>query len=169
MLKSHPQQAMAAPRPLKPQHELFCQLYVKNAELFANATQCYAEAYGFKLDELSHERPVDAETGEQIGNSDFTIAERTCAVNGSKLLRNTKVQERITLLLNEMLKDVVVDAELAKVILQNGNPAAKMTAIREYNKIRQRITEKVDLTSNGEKITGFQYIAPNGNQDSANS
>lgn len=109
-------------QPLNPKHELFCQLYVKNAELFGNATKCYAEAYGFKLDELS---PTDEETGEPIGNSEYTIAERTSAVNGSKLLRSTKIQDRITILLNEMLKDVVVDAELAKVILQNNNPGSE--------------------------------------------
>jgi hypothetical protein len=112
-------------QPLNPKHELFCQLCVKNAELFGNATKCYAEAYGFKLDELSHERPTDEETGEPIGNSEYTIAERTSAVNGSKLLRSTKIQDRITILLNEMLKDVVVDAELAKVILQNDNPGSE--------------------------------------------
>jgi hypothetical protein len=156
---------MPAKRPLKPQHELFCQLYVKNAELFGNATQCYAEAYNFKLDELSEERPVDEETGKETGGSERQLAEATCASNGSKLLRNAKIQERITILLNEMLKDEVVDAQLAKVILQNDNPAAKMTAIREYNKIRQRITEKVDLTSGGDKVQGFTLVPPNANTD----
>lgn len=153
--------------PLKPQHELFCQLYVKNADLFGNATMCYAEAYGFKLDELSDDRPID-NMGKETGKSAREAAEATCAVNGSKLLRNAKIQDRVTLLLNEMLKDEVVDAELAKVILQKENPAAKMTAIREYNKIRQRITEKVDLTSGGEKVQGFTLLPPHAGPDPAN-
>jgi hypothetical protein len=37
---------MPAKSALKPQHELFCQLYVKNAELLGNGTLCYAEAFG---------------------------------------------------------------------------------------------------------------------------
>jgi hypothetical protein len=160
---------MPKPRPLKPQHELFCQLYVKNAELFGNGTQCYAEAYGYKLDSLSDKRPTD-DLGKETGEpSERQRAENVCAVEANRLLRTPKIQDRLTILLNEMLKDTVVDAELAKVILQNENPAAKMTAIREYNKIRQRITEKVDLTSGGEKVQGFTLIPPNAGSDPAHA
>jgi hypothetical protein len=158
---------MAAKPPLNPKHELLCQLYVKNAELFGNGTQCYAEAYGFKLDELSRERPKDEITGMDSGDSPRELAENTCAVNGSKLLRSAKIQNRLTQLLNEMLKDEIVDGELAKIILQNRELPTKMAAIREYNKVRQRITEKVDLTSGGEKVQGFQLIAPDANPDQA--
>lgn len=61
--------------PLNPKHELFSQLYVKNAELFGNATQCYAEAYGFKLDELSREHPIDEATGKE-SRSEFEVGGR---------------------------------------------------------------------------------------------
>jgi len=157
---------MAKPALLKPQHELFCQLYVKNEELFGNATLCYAEAYNYKLDTLSHEESRD-EFGQLIEASEYDRAYNTCSVDGSKLLRNAKVQERITKFLNEMLKDDIVDAQLAKVILQNDKLEPKVSAIREYNKIRQRITEKVDVTSGGERVTGFQMIPPNDRQDPA--
>jgi hypothetical protein len=40
-------------RSLTPQQELFCRFYTQNEHLFGNATLSYAEAYGFKLDELS--------------------------------------------------------------------------------------------------------------------
>ena len=158
---------MAKPAPLKPQHELFCQLYVKNEELFGNGTLCYAEAYNYKLDSLSHEESRDDEDN-LIEASEYDKAYRVCSVQGSVLLRNLRVQDRITKLLNEMLKDDIVDAQLAKVILQDRKLEAKIAAIREYNKIRQRITEKVDLTSMGERVTGFQLIAPNDRQDPAN-
>jgi hypothetical protein len=155
---------MAKAVPLKPQHELFCQLYVKNEELFGNATLCYAEAYNYKLETLSHEESRDDE-GHLIESSEYDKAYRVCSVQGSVLLRNLKVQERITKLLNEMLKDDIVDAQLAKVILQNDKLEPKVSAIREYNKIRQRITEKVDVTSGGERVTGFQMIPPNDRPD----
>jgi hypothetical protein len=155
---------MAKVQPLKPQHEVLCQLYVKNDELFGNGTLCYAEAYNYMLETLSYEETRDDE-GHLIEASAFDRAYNVCSVDGSKLLRNPKVQERITALSNEMLKDDIVDAQLAKVILQNDKLEPKVSAIREYNKIRQRITEKVDVTSGGERVTGFQLVAPNDRPD----
>jgi hypothetical protein len=150
---------------LNPKQELFCQLYVKNAELFGNATWSYAEAYGYKLVELSDERPKN-EKGEVIGKSERQLAENLCAVEGGKLLRKPHIQDRLTALLNEMLKDEIVDRELAKVILQDDERPSKVAAIREYNKLKQRIIEKVDVTSKGEKVQGFQLVPPNASQDS---
>src|ERR1035441_7818208 len=155
---------MPKPVPLKPQHEIFCQLYVKNEELFGNGTLCYAEAYNYKLETLSHEETRDKE-GELIEASEYDKAKNVCAVEGHRLLRMPKIQERINVLLNEMLKDDIVDAQLAKVILQDKKLEPKISAIREYNKIRQRITEKVDVTSGGERVTGFQMIPPNDRPD----
>ena len=154
--------------PLKPQHELFCQLYVKNEELFGNGTLCYAEAYSYKLDEFSHEVEKD-DQGEKIEDSEYTKAYNVCSVQAHALLRMPKVLQRITALLNEMLKDDIVDAQLAKVILQDEKLEPKISAIREYNKIRQRITEKVDLTSGGEKVQGFQLIPPHDRKDTADN
>jgi hypothetical protein len=159
---------MADDKPLKPQHELFCQLYVKNEELFGNGTLSYAEAYNYKLETLSHEETRD-EGGELIEQSEYTKAYNVCSVQAHALLRMPKIQDRITILLNEMLKDHIVDAQLAKVILQDEKLEPKISAIREYNKIRQRITEKVDVTSGGERVTGFQLIPPNGSPDKTNS
>jgi hypothetical protein len=153
---------------LKPQHELFCQLYVKNEELFGNGTQCYAEAYNYKLESLSHEQVRDEEDN-LIEDSEYNKAYNVCSVQAHVLLRMPKVQQRITALLNEMLKDDIVDAQLAKVILQDEKLEPKISAIREYNKIRQRITEKVDLTSGGEKVQGFQLIPPNGSSGTTHS
>lgn len=155
---------MARPAPLKPQHELFCQLYIKNEALFGNATLCYAEAYNYKLDTLSHKETRDDEDN-LIEASEYDRAYNVCSVQGHALLRMPKLQDRINRLLNEMLKDDIVDAQLAKVILQDRKLDSKVAAIREYNKIRQRITEKVDLTSGGEKVQGFQLIAPHDRKD----
>ncbi|HEY1757943.1 MAG TPA: hypothetical protein VGG72_21415 [Bryobacteraceae bacterium] len=157
---------MAKPAPLKPQHEQFCQLYVKNEELFGNATLCYAEAYHYKLESLSHKETRD-DDGNLIEASEYDRAYNVCSVQGHALLRTPKLQDRIYRLLNEMLKDDIVDAQLAKVILQDDKLEPKIAAIREYNKIRQRITEKVDLTSGGERVTGFQMIPPHDRPDQA--
>ncbi len=141
---------------LVPKQELFCRYYTQNNELFGNGTLAYAEAYEFNLDELSKEKPVTEtdDKGKPIewGDSEFTLAYNTCSVNASKLLRSTKIQDRMTVLLNEYMKNEVVDAELVKVII-GGKDSDKVAAIKEYNKLRQRIIDKTDITSKGEQIT----------------
>lgn len=150
------------PQDLNAQREVFCQLYAQNSELFGNATLSYAEAYSFDLDSLSRKCPNEDHGDESeiaCAPSEYDIAYQTCSSNGSRLLRNAKVQERITALLNEMLKDDVVDAQLAKLILTADGPT-RIAAIREYNKVRQRIVEKVDHTSGGLPIVAFNYVTP---------
>ena len=103
--------------------ELFCRYFTQNDELFNNATLSYAEAYEYKLDELSEEavysEPDEKGHREKIDDSEYTKAYNVCSVNGHRLLRSAKIQERIVALRNELLKDDIVDSELSKVIKQN--------------------------------------------------
>ncbi len=120
---------------LNPKQELFCQLYVNNRGSFGNATASYASAYDMEIDGVSDER-----------KEAYNVA---CAA-GSRLLINVKIKDRITQLLNDLLKDNIVDAELSKVIQQDGELAPKMSAIKEYNRIKGRgsdvVEHKFDLT-----------------------
>ena len=158
---------MAKTRPdkqwtLNAQRDLFCRLYSQNSELFGNGTLCYAEAYGFDLDSLPKGCPNENHGEEDEGDcspSEYDLGYHTCSVNGSRLLRNADVQDRVTALLNEMLKDNVVDAQLAKLVMTADGPT-RIAAIREYNKVRQRIVEKVDHTSGGLPIVAFNYVTP---------
>jgi hypothetical protein len=145
---------------LTPQQELFCCFYTQNEALFGNATLSYAEAYAFDLDSLSHERPCNRDLDEDQNEhrhsvecplSEYDIAYQTCSSNGSRLLRSAKVQARVTALLNDMLRDDVVDSQLAKLILNADGPT-RIAAIREYNKLRQRIIDKVDHTTGGQPL-----------------
>ena len=123
--------------------ELFCQYYTKNQELFGNATHSYAEAFGYKLDELSRE-PINMKVGKKTkaGPSEYDRACAICATEGGKLLRKPEIQERITALLNELLRDDIVDSQLAKIITQDDDLQSKVRAINEYNKVRGRIIDK---------------------------
>jgi hypothetical protein len=149
---------------LPPKRELFCRFYTQNEDLFGNTTHSYAEAYDYKLDTLSNEPVYDLPEGNEdrkiIQASEYDRAIHVCAVEASRLLRSPEIQSRITALLNEILRDEVVDSQLAKLIMQDAEPAAKIAAIREYNKIRQRIVDKTDITSGGLPITGFNYVEP---------
>lgn len=134
--------------------ESFCRFYTQNSELFGNATLAYAEAYDYKLEDLSKDRPLqDTETGKlpKYGDSEYDRAYMTCAVNGSRMLKLAKIQNRVIVLLNEHMKNEVIDAELMKIIM-TGEDKDRVAAIKEYNKLRQRIIEKTDITSGGKPI-----------------
>lgn len=125
--------------------ESFCHFYVENDALFGNATLAYAEAYGYALDELSKTDAEYDKEGKIITESTYARAYNVCSVDGHKLLRITKVQERVRKLLNTLLRDDLVDSELVKVIKQNYKLESKVSAIREYNKLRNRIKETIDV------------------------
>ena len=118
---------------LNPKQELFCQLYVNNIGTFGNATSSYATAYDLDIDGVGDEQKQ---------------AYKVANASGSRLLVNVKVKERIIVLLNDLLKDNVVDAELAKVIMQDRKLESKISAIKEYNRMKERGAEvhKFDLT-----------------------
>src|SRR6266498_75388 len=115
--------------------ERFCQLYARGAaDLYGNATRCYAEAYG-----------VDLEVKGGYKRAQMA---------GSRLVSNDIISNRINKLLEgEGLNDTFVDAQLAFVVRQSGDFAAKVAGIREYNKIRGRIIEKIDHTTGGQAFT----------------
>ena len=136
---------------LDPKQELFCRYYTQNSELFGAATLSYAEAYDYKLDTLSRDaiptgeyrETPDGELGEEIMEpSEYDKAYNVCGVMASRLLKNDRIQGRVTALLNELLKDTVVDSQLAKLVVQDVDNTTKIAAIREYNKLRGRIIDK---------------------------
>jgi hypothetical protein len=119
---------------LNTNQEQFCQNFVVHLEFRNNATLSYADAY-------EH----DLETLKNMPNSEYQRVYDNCSASASRLLKNDKIQSRITALLNNTLSNDVVDAELAKMILQNTDLPVKMAGIREYNKLRGRLVEKQEL------------------------
>jgi hypothetical protein len=138
--------AKAAPEQesdLNLKRELFCQYYAQGTGTFGNATLSYAAAYEIDLGDTTR---LD-KLGYVLVAPSYRAKYQTCSVNGSRLLRDAKVQSRIRVLLNELLKDDIVDAELAKLIMQDGDLQSKVRAINEYNKVRGRIIDKTrDVT-----------------------
>lgn len=111
---------------LSPKQELFCQLITNDEECFGNAVQSYAQAYGFDLSDPK--------------------AYEVCGTAGPRLFRNVQIKLRINVLLDLQVDDVIVDRELSSVILQDEERHAKVAAIREYNKLKQRIVDKSETT-----------------------
>lgn len=137
--------APARENDLNIRREAFCQYFTKNQALFGNATLSYAEAYGYKLDELSRDDAKYKGKGAKrvkVEESSYDKAYHVCATEGGRLLKIPEIQERITALLNELLRDDIVDSQLAKVITQDDDLQSKVRAINEYNKVRGRIIDK---------------------------
>lgn len=103
---------------LNPKQEMFCRLYATDRDSFGNGTRAYMKAYGLK-------------------ESQYTTARS----NAQRLLTNADICRRIGELLDLTLNDTVVDRELAFVITQHDNLAAKMAAIKEYNRIKKRASD----------------------------
>ena len=64
--------------------------------------------------------------------------------SASRLLINVDIKRRINELLDESLDSNIVDRELAKTILQNENLHAKIAAIREYNRLKNRAGDRLE-------------------------
>jgi len=124
---------------LNPKQLRFCQLYVTE-EFFGNGVAAYVEAYGI-----------------DIKKSGAYHSARTCA---HRLLTNVDILKQINSLLDtEGLNDQFVDKQLLLTITQNSDLGAKMAAIREYNKLRARITDKVHIqvTKLGKDLAEEKY------------
>jgi hypothetical protein len=123
--------------------ELFCRYITQNSDTFGNGTLSYGLAFGYKLDELSREPEYEGEGKKRkILPSEYDRACAVCATEAARLLRIPEVIARVRVLLNELLKDNVVDARLAEHIMQVDDGDLSLQGIREYNKLRGRIIDK---------------------------
>jgi len=119
---------------LNKEQEKFCELYVTaDRDFFGNGVESYCEAYD-----------VDITDPRKY---------KSAAASASRLLKQSNVIARINTLLEEIgFNDTFVDKQLSFVITQYADLTAKVNGIKEYNKLKQRITEKTDLTSGGKPI-----------------
>ena len=123
---------------LNEKQELFCKYYTSDREMFANGTQSYIEAYNIDVNKPG--------------------AYHSARSMASLLLTNVDILKRINQLLElGGLNDAFVDKQLEFVIMQNADFSSKVSGIREYNKLKRRITEKLDVTSDGQPIQLVSY------------
>jgi phage terminase small subunit len=134
-------------RELTPKQELFCKLYATEREFFGNGTQAYIEAYNINIKEKG-----------------AYVSARASAYEN---LTKPHILERINELLEVQLNDENADRQLAFLMEQDADFRAKLGAIKEYNKLKSRIENKLDITSQGEKITGytFEVVRNDGKED----
>lgn len=100
---------------------LFCKLYASDKEFFGNGVWSYMKAF-----EL-------AATKKNYG-----IAKTEAAV----LLTNPNILAQIDKMMDVYINNQVADKELAFVVIQKADLSSKVAAIREYNRVKGRVTEK---------------------------
>ncbi len=104
---------------------LFCNLFVSK-DFFGNGTLAYCEAYGF-----------DPEDVKQYN---------TARHSASHLLNNHNVSQHINNMLEDSgLNDNHIDKRLLFLINQNEDKSTSLGAIKEYNKMKGRITDKLEI------------------------
>ena len=110
---------------LNPKQERFCQLYASDKEFFGNGLHSYMEAYNIP-----------------------PIKWKSALSASSRLLINGNILTRINELLElRGLNDPFVDKQLEFLVTQNADFKTKLGAIREYNQLRQRIKNKLEIRS----------------------
>lgn len=122
-------------RQLTPKQKLFCENYVSK-EFFGNGVQSYIDAYNIDLTEKGA----------------YDVAKSGATENLSKPYIFNYIN---SLLESEGLNDAFVDKQLLFLISQHAEFGAKISAIKEYNKLKQRITDKVDHTTAGKEIRNW--------------
>lgn len=110
---------------LNQRQERFCQLYATDREFFGNGVQTYIEVY-----EPDQSKPNWY---------------KTACSSASEILSNPKVYNRINELLEQSgLNDAFVDKQLLFLISQQADFTNKLGAMKEYNKLKQRIIDRLE-------------------------
>lgn len=113
---------------LNPKEELFCYLYTSGGGgCFGNAGKSYNKAYRVP--------PKGQKSDPRVQNKDY--------VAGHTLLRKHKIKAYISDLLKELYNNQTVDNELLKTIIQNDDIKSKVNAIKEYNRVQERVSEGI--------------------------
>lgn len=124
------------------QEERFCELFSSDKEFFGNGVESYAEAYNMDITEYRK----------------YKVAQN----GASRLLSKPIILDRINSILElRGLNDAFVDKQLELLITQNAEFSAKLGGIKEYNKLKARITDKqeMNITHKFEDMTDEQLEA----------
>lgn len=138
MAKSKPPIKQKLEDKLNEKQKAFCKYFVSK-EFFGSGVEAYAEAYD-----------LDLENQKEYN---------TAKSNAYRLLTNADILSRINEELEDAgLNDNFVDKQLLFAITQNADLSSKVKAISEYNKLKQRILNKTELSGAVEitQITGMK-------------
>jgi hypothetical protein len=106
---------------LTPKQNKFCLFFATDSECFGNATQTYIKVFSSKKKPITY---------------------KTARTQASVLLTNPNILARVNKYMDEfIMNNVTVDRQLGFLIEQHADFGSKLGAIREFNKLRKRISE----------------------------
>lgn len=126
--------------------ETFCQLFAGFGEksCLNNGTLSYIQAWEIQT---STSRMLRKWKGKKYpAYWDYEPGYKSARVSAHRVLTRANIRARIYQLFKLLFSADVVDSELLSVILQDGDPQAKVAAIREFNALKGRITKKLKLS-----------------------
>lgn len=101
--------------------DLFCRIYANDPECMGNATYAYMKAYG-------------------------TESKLTAKANAGLLIKKPEITARINEYLQlEGFNNENVDKQLLYVINQHRDLSTKVKGIQEYNKLKKRVTDRLEI------------------------
>lgn len=146
------------------ENENFLRFYIHGQDTRNNITLSVAMAKNVDLETLSRVNDMEEVTvngkivkREKLNTSEYDRKCQVFAVTGHRWLRSPRGNARRMQLTSELLKDHIVDNEMAKVIIQDKDLTAKNTAMREYNKLKQRIVDRKDIRTQSVGVVRHLY------------
>lgn len=138
-----------------PKHELFVWLYAghHNRELFGNGTRCYMQAYGYndqinklqkEIDELMDKKEKGYSVAVSLRERRMKGLRSIAGVEASGLLAKPSIRQRCDFLMMELFTNDFMDAELVFTAGQRFDLASKVAAIREFNRVKDRGSNKLE-------------------------
>lgn len=143
-------------KPLTPQQELFCRYYTDdNSDTFSSGVLSYALAYDYDFATTDTKRDLDKDNKEIKGTSEYDRMYNTCSSGASQNLRMNNIRARIDELMLELFNsDIIADKRLTKILL-TGKDTDAINAIKHRNDLKQRITKKLDITTQGRPLSNL--------------
>lgn len=154
---------MAKADVLTEKQEAFCQYYAQLSDTYGNGVWSYALGYGHDLvnadkDNEEWEFPDKSNRGKLIKASDYSRMYNMCGVEANSTLRIPKVIARINELKSTWVEDdKIIDSRMMDII-QKGKDTDALAAIKHRNELKQRITKKLDLTTQGESLNPYNAL-----------
>ena len=131
-------------RPLTPEQEAFCVAFTTKGEYARNATHSYAFAYGFDLPR------------KENGDIDYLSKDyKTCQASASRLLLNPNIQARVKEIYTIRFNDTSEADARVQDIIEHGKDTDAIQAVKLQADLKQRITKKLDITTQGRPLAGL--------------
>lgn len=150
---------------IEQEKEIFLRLFIQGQETRNNKTRSYIMAKGQNPDEWD-KTPLTREITDRMGkkrnieipkSSEYDKKYHVAETTAYQWLCQPRVNARRMQLTSELLKDHIVDNEMMKVIIQDKDLTAKNTAMREYNKLAQRIVDRKDIRTQSVGVIRHLY------------